>query len=286
MDQSPPETDDSQSDVSVEPDPVLPGEQVQISESVKLREAFGNVGIQLSRLQSSSVKLFMNDSRDSLTFTCQRKIRLRLHGTRLPKDYTVILRMDKSTDYARPLRNGPKRRRRAPPSAKRGSAQDHLSTSDSGSSSPPPSDERAASRIVLSSPSSRNPVTSDHQTSESEHGDHVEKSDIDMQIQKNNAYPGSNNTIGSIHQRRWYLSLDRWNSGFEAVRSGDLKQSKKKWVRRSNGDNGPLLGSEPFYVRGPEVERSVVTGRLGRDVLHDEDVRDFVARRGWRPVLH
>lgn len=45
------------------------------------------------------------------------------------------------------------------------------------------------------------------------------------------------------------------------------------------------MGSEPFYVRGPEVERSVVTGRLGREVLEDEGVEGFIPRRGWRAVL-
>lgn len=45
------------------------------------------------------------------------------------------------------------------------------------------------------------------------------------------------------------------------------------------------MGFEPFYVRGPEVERSVVTGRLAREVLEDEGVEGFVRRRGWRPVL-
>lgn len=46
------------------------------------------------------------------------------------------------------------------------------------------------------------------------------------------------------------------------------------------------MGFEPFYVHGPDVERSVVTGRLGREVFEDEGVKDFVRRRGWRAVLN
>lgn len=107
---------------------------------------------------------------------------------------------------------------------------------------------------------------------------------VDLEIQRNNAYTGSYNTIGSIHQRRWWLSLDRENSGFQPKRGLDtFNPSKKTWVRKQAGDR--LVGFDPFYVRGPEYERSVVTGRLGSDVLHDEDVQGFVPRQRWRAVL-
>lgn len=78
--------------------------------------------------------------------------------------------------------------------------------------------------------------------------------------------------------------MDRESSGFEPkkVSIGDGK-SKRVWVRSS--DNSGLTGFEPFYVRGPDVERSVVTGRLGQDVLDDEGVQGFIARKGWRAVL-
>ncbi|EKV04309.1 hypothetical protein PDIG_16660 [Penicillium digitatum PHI26] len=105
----------------------------------------------------------------------------------------------------------------------------------------------------------------------------------DIEIQRNNAYPGSSNTIGSIHQRRWYLSLDRESSGFERTnKPRGLKEiGQKTWTPKSVGQ-----GFEPFYVHGPVYEWSIVTARLGRDVLDDEAVEDFVPRRGWRPVLH
>ncbi|KAJ5446389.1 hypothetical protein N7491_002471 [Penicillium cf. griseofulvum] len=109
----------------------------------------------------------------------------------------------------------------------------------------------------------------------------------DLEIQRNNAYPGSSNTIGSIHQRRWYLSLDRESSGFEPTivrgnQSEGMKATRKRtWTPKLVGK-----GFEPFYVHGPEAERSLITARLGVDVLDDEGVKEFVPRRGWRPVLH
>jgi len=99
-----------------------------------------------------------------------------------------------------------------------------------------------------------------------------------------NAYPGATNSINSIHQRRWYLSLDRHSSGFVPKYSPSNRPSgRTEWVRRLEG--GQLLGFEPFFVRGREVERSVVTGRLAGEVLRDEGVEGYVGRRGWRAVL-
>jgi hypothetical protein len=181
------------------------------------------------------------------------------------------MRMDKTTDFARPIREGPKRRRRHP---SRRTEPQAPSTSDSGSPSPPP-EERG--------------LKADQRAPSEPHSDSAkpvnEAYTADIEIQRNNAYPGSSNTIGSVHQRRWYLSLDRESSGFEpttAIGNKTLARSRKKtWTRNAVGG-----GFDPFYVHGPEAERSVVTARLGRDVLDDEGVEEFVPRRGWRPVLH
>ena len=98
-------------------------------------------------------------------------------------------------------------------------------------------------------------------------------------MRRNNAYAGSINSIGSVHQRTWYLSLDRESSGFEKEKSS----GGTSWERSRRGNK--LLGFDPFYVRGRDVERSVITGRLGADVLHDEGVEGYIGRSGWRPVL-
>jgi len=91
----------------------------------------------------------------------------------------------------------------------------------------------------------------------------------------------------------------------------DQKDGSKKWVRRrkkqkreeerrphpnhldpghidgsnNDDDDKKFLGFEPFYVRGPEFERSVITGRTGEEVLADEGVEGFLARKGWRAIF-
>lgn len=104
----------------------------------------------------------------------------------------------------------------------------------------------------------------------------------DEQVRLTNAYPGASNTIGSVHQRSWHLSLDKVSSGF-------VREEKKRWVRAVEGGSrsrsGRIGGFEAFYVRGREVERSVVTGRVAEEVCADEGVVGFVGRAGWRAVL-
>lgn len=104
---------------------------------------------------------------------------------------------------------------------------------------------------------------------------------IDSKTRLTNAYPGAINSVGSIHQRRWFITLDRTQSGF--VRDGKSATWKRQ-IPASPDQETP--GFESFYVRGPEVERSVVTGRTGNEVLEDENVGGFLSRRGWRPVLN
>lgn len=209
--------------------------------------------------------------------TVKRKIRLRLHGTRLPPDYTISLRLTME-NYASTQPKKPSRRRRRRHTTTRPERTSSTSRSPSrspirGSEVTPTLDDN------IDSPSSRTAADQNF----ANHSD-----EEDEQVRVNNAYPGAINSISSIHQRRWFLSLDRVNSGFE--RRFDSASGRYSWCRRSlendtNGSVRGLLGFEPFYVRGPEVERSVVTGRLGSDILKDEGVDKFVGRKGWRPVL-
>ena len=101
--------------------------------------------------------------------------------------------------------------------------------------------------------------------------------DEDATIRANNAYPGAENIIGSIHQRNWLMTLDRKNSGFHKASGGS---------EASAGHGGRWVGRwEPFFVRGRDVERSVVTGRNADEVMEDEGVERFVGRKMWRPIL-
>lgn len=105
----------------------------------------------------------------------------------------------------------------------------------------------------------------------------------DEEVRLTNAYPGATNSIGSIHQRRWYLSMDRYASGFYPLRVEDRSEGgKRKWTRRREANR--ILGFEPFFVMGRGLERSVVTGRTADEVMADEGVENFVGRKGWRPV--
>ena len=111
------------------------------------------------------------------------------------------------------------------------------------------------------------------------------------EVHRTNAYPGSRNSINSIHQRRWLLSLDPVASGFvpdpgEPSGGNDVggKGGRRRWIRKRDEGTGELMGFEPFHVLGREVERSIVTGRLAGDVLRDEGVEGFVARRGWTGI--
>lgn len=224
-----------------------------------------------------------------------RKMRLKLYGTSLPGDYTISLRLTK--DNYRTEQPGPptrKRKRKAPALKPKRTISRQSTTSDSGSDSSTPSDmgpfgggrmKRSLSSLLrhatppprgaksgsMSSPlmsGDADPGGSDHEAEDQE------------EIRKNNAYPGATNDIGSIHQRKWYLSMDRRRSGFVPGRGTD---GSKEWVRKRSED-GDLEGFERFHVLGRDTERSVVTGRLARDILEDEGVDGFVPRGLWKGV--
>ncbi|KAL4810938.1 DNA polymerase ligase-domain-containing protein [Aspergillus unguis] len=200
------------------------------------------------------------------------KIHLRLHGTRLPKNYTIFLRRDKSDFRAAPtpesLAQMPrkKRRRTQRPRQPSTSSSEDIASSDTK---------------TLAALGKRKPDAEPEDEHSDAEGGNV---DTDLQIRLNNAYPGAVNDIGSIHQRRWFIVLDRPGSGFVRQRDPDDK-GKGRWVRGRDKRTGELTGFEPFYVRGPEAERSVLTGRLGSEVLRDEGVKAFIPRKGWRPVF-
>ncbi|CAO2657537.1 Nn.00g036630.m01.CDS01 [Neocucurbitaria sp. VM-36] len=179
-----------------------------------------------------------------------RYIRLRFHGTRLPKNYTIILRLSTNEIIRRP------------PARRKKHRQPHKSKSY------PNTHFKSNSTDSEHEPTSKTEVV--NQAEEDLNTD----SEEDAQTRATNAYPGSTNDIGSIHQRHWFLQLDRQNSGFVLEKEGD--SSKGRWVRGPDGG-----GFEAFLVRGRDFERSVVTGRLARDVESDEGVEGFVGRGGW-----
>lgn len=122
----------------------------------------------------------------------------------------------------------------------------------------------------------------------------------DEHVRKTNTYIGANNTIGSVHQRRWYLSLDRPASGFvqqkrigrsvwaprpDTAHACTSRPYLQNALANGNDNRNDSRLQFPFYVRGVEHETSVVTGRQGGDILRDEGVTCFTPRKGWQPVL-
>ncbi|KAJ9605180.1 hypothetical protein H2200_010570 [Cladophialophora chaetospira] len=113
-------------------------------------------------------------------------------------------------------------------------------------------------------------------------------------IRAQNAYPGALNTINSIHQRKWFLSLDRAACGFRAT--NEFAFGKRVWERpvlthpshptlQGNNEGERRLGGfETFYVLGRDVERSVLTGRLASDVAGDEGLVGYKPRGGWKGI--
>lgn len=185
-----------------------------------------------------------------------RHVRLRLHGTRLPNNYTITLRRPPNHDI---LSSSITRRRRRRPVA---THRRPSNTSDSDDTSIPSINSRQRpTKIEDDDMANKSRLDTD--------------SDEDMLTRAHNAYPGSTNSIGSVHQRRWFVLLDRPSSGFES--------NGGKWTRRpmSNGDLG---GFEPFVVRGRDYERSVVTGRLARDVESDGGCKGYIGRGGWQSI--
>ncbi|TLD35892.1 hypothetical protein E2P81_ATG02195 [Venturia nashicola] len=181
-----------------------------------------------------------------------RYIRLRLRGHILPDQYTITLRLPSAN-------SGPYHRPKAPPKKRR--------------------------KIVVAKEISSSPSTTDSEDAFSITGDQedtlavAEASDDEAEIsniQTTNAYPGATNSIGSVHQRYWFVLLDKTSSGLLKAKSG---QDKGKWIAE------PGKCFKPFFVQGTEAERSIVTGRTSDDVMRDEGVQGFVARKRWRPII-
>lgn len=172
-----------------------------------------------------------------------RHIRLRLHGIRLPRNYTISMRLPSHNELPSHPKKPRRKRRRIIQSSK-------VPTSESDSEK----------TTVVATPAE----------DEEENVQAAMASEDEGEVMRiDNAYPGSFNTIGSVHQRHWFITLDRTLSGF----------------RKEGGTSQWIDGWQPFNVLGREHERSVVTGRLADEVMADDGVERFVGRKMWRPII-
>ncbi|KAI0798749.1 DNA polymerase ligase-domain-containing protein [Xylaria sp. FL0064] len=254
-----------------------------------------------------------------------RKIRIQLHGTRLPTPYVLYLRLTREEDAAgraRSTRVPKTRRRRGAPStpssrttrsAKGKNTPEYTTSSDSEPGSSSNRSRRGAGKQPEGIGTGNDEDDSEivhaaaEQVNEGEKGISATERELreleDEEVRRTNAYPGATNSIGSVHQRRWYLSLDREASGFvKRRREGRIvwesadsdsslpidplqKREDGKGKRTDEDETAVSRLTYPFYVRGVEHERSVVTGRLGSEVLRDEGVTEYVGRKGWQAIL-
>jgi len=204
----------------------------------------------------------------------QGKIRLRLHGTRLPKNYTISLRLSAKSYGSKTQPKAPARRQSRNASVKVKASEPQTSESEDSY----PSLRQTARDTRSELQSLHRTATPPGQESEPVTAPSDDETEA---IRLMNAYTGATNDIGSIHQRTWYITLDRLNSGF--VAQTDRKTGRKVWVRKRLA-NRTLDGFDRFLVLGRDRERSVVTGRLASEVLKDEGVVGYVGRAMWRPV--
>lgn len=177
-----------------------------------------------------------------------RHIHLRLHGTRLPRNYTVALRLPSHNDRAsQPQKPERKRRRIVKPTKPLASD----------------SDSETNENVDV-------PANDDDNKENIDVAEAAMASEDEGEVMRiNNAYPGATNTIGSVHQRHWFITLDRTLSGFRK------EKGSSRWI----GD------WECFHVLGRDHERSIVTGRLADEVMADDGVEKFVGRKMWRPIV-
>lgn len=271
-----------------------------------------------------------------------RKIKLRLHGTKLPPNYTISLRLTADNfRSAQPARPAFKRRRRNHnSSASTRKRQAETSDSSQAASSPeeshveqeldqrlnprpPQVKQRVSSLHRLASPPSRKlPAVGAALVNEDDESKRMDSPTMKTQprvststpnpkptpaqaedeeegIRRRNAYPGATNSINSIHQRKWFLSLDRAASGFTRIK--DPLTGRQIWRYcpprhrlnreigdpQSDPDSAPASGSqkfERFHVLGRDHETSVVTGRKAADVARDEGLVGYRPRAGWRGI--
>ncbi|KFG78447.1 ABC1 domain containing protein [Metarhizium anisopliae] len=212
-----------------------------------------------------------------------RKIRLQLHGSKLPETYILNMRLTKREDAEGRAKNS-----RAPRTKRRRVKRADPETSSDSGDVPDEDDEDEDTTLV----------TKGRQANGQEISRIALEAELqeleDAEIRRTNAYPGAFNTIGSIHQRKWYLSLDRKACGFQERLQGGKTVWQIPSTSASSASTTDTRGEKdamqrlsfPFYVRGVEHERSVVTARTGEDIMRDERVQGFVRRKGWRPVLN
>jgi hypothetical protein len=124
----------------------------------------------------------------------RKKIRIRLHGARLPRGYTLNMCVAPDSKHTPEPKAPVRKRRRVNPAVLKG-----VELGDTASEG----EESDAALSVYD-------VVWDSEAALQQE----RRAEEDEEVRRVNAYPGAGNSLGSVYQRKWYLSLDRLGSGF------------------------------------------------------------------------
>lgn len=183
----------------------------------------------------------------------RRKMRIRFHGARLPEGYTLDMFVAPGSRHPHEPRPAVRRKKRRVVKV--------VETSSSG-------EEESDATLPVAD------------AVDAEWALEWERKEIDKrEVRRVNAYPGAENTVGSLYQRKWFLCLDREGSGFYRAGKNEI------WQRRNKLGGDGLEGFEPFFVRGVEDESSVVSGMKAEQVMREAGVDGFVRRKGWKAIF-
>ncbi|TKA47721.1 hypothetical protein B0A54_02095 [Friedmanniomyces endolithicus] len=202
-----------------------------------------------------------------------RHIHLRLNGRRLPLGYTIAMRLPSQDATRRPRTTRIKRQRMEPVETvkrakNRTAAADTESDSETSSATTTQTQAALADAALASEP---------------------EDERQDVEIRTSNAYPGAANTIGSIHQRHWLVTIDRKLSGFLKFNyaHGAARTGPMSFIEKVPSELISLILSEKGMTNTDVIAFGLCSTELwAQAVFHiQRDVRDNTAPWAGRPLL-
>ncbi|TKA41491.1 hypothetical protein B0A54_06378 [Friedmanniomyces endolithicus] len=202
-----------------------------------------------------------------------RHIHLRLNGNRLPLGYTIAMRLPSqdATKWPRTLRI--KRQRMEPVIAvKRAKEKAAAADTDSDSGTRSATIDRTEAALADAALASE-----------------PEDEKQDAEIRTSNAYSGATNTIGSVHQRHWLVTIDRKLSGFLNFNDthGAARTEPLSLVEELPSELIGLILSEAGMSHREIIAFGLCSSELWLQTLShiQRDVRDNTAPWAGKPLL-
>ncbi|KAK1055904.1 hypothetical protein LTR74_015337 [Friedmanniomyces endolithicus] len=162
------------------------------------RQSFRTTDDEMSDVEVSPTSAVQWQSERLFAAFQSRHIHLRLNGKRLPLGYTIAMRLPSQDATKRPRTSRIKRQHMEPVIAvKRAKEKAAAADTDSDSATRSATIDRTEAALADAALASE-----------------LEDEKQDAEIRTSNAYSGATNTIGSVHQRHWLVTIDRKLSGF------------------------------------------------------------------------